>query len=102
MKNIECIKDRRTGRSTARALLIIAASYNNPGIEFPIVDHIDTHMTNRNLTRTIQDMVKNLGLSGFIFDQHNNRILYQKLDNSRVIEEAKKYCSCNCPDCKKV
>ena len=56
---------RRTGRSTACALKVIADAMQNPGVAFPIVDHASrpgfTRM-NKHLSEQVEDLVKHLHL----------------------------------------
>lgn len=101
----ECFKDRRTGRSTGLALKYIADAYNRPGFTFPIADHLQSgknHVANRLLMNTINKMIFDLKLSGFIFDTMKNTMEYRALCNCHIIEQFKEeFVNCGCSKCGK-
>lgn len=100
----ECIKVRRTGRSTALALQYIADSYNRPRFTYIIKDHLqhgENHVANRNLLNQINEMVNNLGLNGFVFNRPKNTLEYRGLCNCEVIERSKIEFPCGCKECEK-
>jgi len=72
---------RRTGRSTAIALRTIAEAIDNPCKPIKVSDHFDGPHADRFLLGTIGEMIKQLDLNGFVFNQSDRTLrffLYEK------------------------
>lgn len=57
--------ERRTGRTTAIALRLIAEALSNPRHPIPIVDHEPGDRMDQHLQRLIMDIIGRLGLREF-------------------------------------
>lgn len=63
---------RRTGRSTAIALTLIAWTMRNPNVDRMIVDHYPRAEANLMLAEMIQDIINTLGLQKFVIRKKGN------------------------------
>lgn len=66
--NGEDISDRRSGRSTGRALEAIGMALQYPNRWIEITDHFDTPRSNRFQLQRVLDLIKLLNLDGFSSD----------------------------------
>lgn len=74
---------RRTGRSTATALRIIAQCINTPNKPIQVTDHHGTREANRFLLDTIRILVGRMGLKYFVFDDAKQQVrcdIYENRD----------------------
>lgn len=70
------ISHRRTGRSLGLAFKTISQAFENPNEDIKVIDHYDTHESNKNLLNIIKDLVKTNKLKGFSFGIRNLTIKY--------------------------
>lgn len=62
--------ERRTGRSTARALLLLSSAITHQGKTITIEDHHGTRLADTFLRKTMQDMCVKLGLQHMQFSDN--------------------------------
>lgn len=72
---------RGTGKSTARALELIATAIKNPGTYVGVLDHYGTTKSDQILFRRVQELVKKLELEHFQFHEGSLSIC------SKIFEE---------------
>lgn len=71
---------RRSGRSTALALLLIGWCIQNPGMERVIYDHHDSPTANEHLANMISSIVRALGLQFITVSKHQAGIFKLRCD----------------------
>ncbi len=70
------LKYRRTGRSTARALLFLGQALAEPGKPIPIRDHYGSPKADEFLMGTMQDMARKLGLEHLVWDKCKHTVTF--------------------------
>lgn len=50
--------DRATGRTTSIALKAILDSIRLPGVPIPLIDHVDSPITNKHLADMVRDLIE--------------------------------------------
>lgn len=71
------LQNRRSGRSTGLALIIIGDALSNPNNCFTIKDHFPNRMmADRHLMELTKKIINELGLVGFVFNNNNLTICF--------------------------
>lgn len=67
---------RRTGRTTALALSLLARAISNPGVPFTAYDHYPTKNADRELLYAAHTIVVRLGWVGFTFNRTETTVRF--------------------------
>lgn len=69
--------NRRTGKTTAQLLFLLAEVIRNPGKYFKINDHYGSYHANRHACYMLRDMVEKLGLEHIHINIGDHTVIFE-------------------------
>lgn len=73
---LEHVANRRTGKSTGRALVLIGMAMQNPQKPVPLVEVENSHAQNKHLIPLVQSLIEKLELKFFMINWTNGTLTY--------------------------